>query len=163
MTSPALTREHTQIPAATREKPSDFPLDERWGLIPLHCVQSNSLFPIKQVRSLDLLDGSTESPPEIPYKTRRTLMSPQECEISLGSPNQLYIKPNSPALAPEQFPVPHHSQQVAWLSLGNYGNSLRYTSSVYTNTNFSTGTRGKLHAHHIISRKELIPRILLNS
>ena len=36
-----------------------------------------------------MLDGSTESPAEIPHKTKRTLMSPQECEISQGSPNQL--------------------------------------------------------------------------
>ena len=71
------------------------------------------LLPNKQVRSLDLLEGSTESRPEIPHKSRRTLMSPQECEISRVSPNQLQIKPNSPALAPEQFPVPHHTRQVA--------------------------------------------------
>ena len=71
------------------------------------------LFPIKQLGSLDLLDGNTESPPEIPHKSRRTLMSPQESDIARGSPNQLEIKPNSPALAPEQFPVPHHTQQVA--------------------------------------------------
>ena len=101
-----------QLPAATREKQSDFPLTERGGPIPLHCVQSNSLFPIKQVRSLDLLDGSTEIPPEIPHKSRRTLMSPQECDISRVSPNQLNTKPNSPALAPEQYPVPHHTRQM---------------------------------------------------
>ena len=76
-------------------------------------MQSNSLFPIKQVRSLDLLDGTTESPREIPQKSRRTLMSLQEYEIPRGSPNQLKIKPNNPALAPEQFPVPHHTGQVA--------------------------------------------------
>ena len=64
-------------------------------------------------KSLDLLDGTTESPPEIPHKSRRTLMSLQECEIARGSPNQLKIKPNSPALAPEKFPVPHHTRQVA--------------------------------------------------
>ena len=36
-------------------------------------------------------------------------------------------------------------------------------SSVFRNTNYSTGTRGKLHAPHIVSRRELIHRILLNS
>ena len=77
------------------------------------------LVPIKQVRSLDLLDGSTESPPEFPRKSRRTLMSPQECEISRGSPNQLKIKPYFPTLAPEQFPVPHQTRQVACLPLGD--------------------------------------------
>ena len=71
------------------------------------------MFLIKQGRSLDLLHGTAESPPEIPHKSRRTLMSPQECEIARGSPNQLEIKPDSPALAPEQFPVSHHTQQLA--------------------------------------------------
>ena len=71
------------------------------------------LVPKQQVRNLDLLDGSTESPLEIPHKSRRKLMSPQESEIYLCSPNLLYIKPNSPALAPEKFPVPHHTRQVA--------------------------------------------------
>ena len=79
----------------------------------MHFVQGNSLFPIKQGRSLDLLDGTTESPPEIPHKSRRTLMSPQKCEIARCSQNQFEIKPDSPALAPEQFPVPHHTRQVA--------------------------------------------------
>ena len=78
----------------------------------MHCMQRNPVFPIKQVRSLDLLVGSVESPPEIPHKSR-TVMSQQECEISRSSPNKLYIKPNSPALAPGQFPVTHHTRQVA--------------------------------------------------
>ena len=76
-------------------------------------MQSNSLFPIKQVRSLDLLGGTTESPREIPQKSRRTLMSLQEYEMPQGSPNQLQIQPYFPALAPEQFPVPHQTRQVA--------------------------------------------------
>ena len=75
----------------------------------MHCVQSNSLFPIKQVRSLDFLDGTTESPREIPQKSRRTLMSLPEYEIPRGSTNQLKIKPYFPALAPEQFRVPHQT------------------------------------------------------
>ena len=125
-------------------------------------MQSNSLFPIKQGMSLDLLDGTTESPPEIPLKSRRKLMSLQECEIAQGSPNQLEIRPDSPALAPEQFPVPHHTRQVAGLPLEIYRDSQGHTSQVYRNTNFSTGTRGILHAPHIVSRIELIHRILLN-
>ena len=76
-------------------------------------MQSNSLFPIKLVRSLDLLDGTTESPREIPQKSRRTLMSLKEYEIPQGSPNQLKIKPYIPALAPEQFPVHKQTQEVA--------------------------------------------------
>ena len=87
--------------------------------IPLHSVRSNSLFPIKKVRSLDLLDGATESPREIPQKSRRTLMSLQEYEIFRGSPNQIKIKPYFTALAPEKFPVPHQTRQVALLPLGD--------------------------------------------
>ena len=76
-------------------------------------MQSNSLFPIKQVRSLDLLDGTTEIPLEIPQKSRRTLMSLQEYEIPWGSPHQLTIKPYFNALAPELFPLPHQTGQVS--------------------------------------------------
>ena len=123
--------------------------------------QSNALFPFRQVRSLDLLDGITESPPEIPDKSRRTLMSPQECEIFRCNPNQLEVMPNSPALASEKCPVPNHTGQFSWLPLGNSRDSLRHPCQVYRNTNFSTGTRGKLHVPHIVSRRELIFRILL--
>ena len=77
------------------------------------CVQSNSLFPIKQVRNLGLLDGNTESPPEIPHKSISTLKSPQECEIARVSPNQLKMMTDSHALASEQSTVPHHTGQVA--------------------------------------------------
>ena len=108
-----------------------------------------------------MLDGTTESPPEIPQKSRKTLMSPQEFQIARCSPNQLERMTNSPALASEQCPIPHHIGQLAWLPLGNSRDSLRHPSQVYRNTNFSTGTHGKLHAPHIISRRELIPRILL--
>ena len=123
--------------------------------------QSNALFPIKQVRSLDLLDRTTESPPEISHKSRMTLMSPQECEIARCSPNQLEMMTNSPVLASEQCSIAHHTGQLASLPLVKYRDSLRHPSQVYRNTNFSTGTRGKLHAPHIVSRRELIPRILL--
>ena len=60
-----------------------------------------------------MLDGTTESPREIPQKSRRTLMSLLEFEVHRGSPNQLKIKPYFPALAPEQFPVPHQTRHVA--------------------------------------------------
>ena len=119
------------------------------------------MFPIKQVSSLDLLDGTTESPPEIPHKSRRRLMSLQECEIARCSPNQLEMMTSTPALASEQCSDPHHTRQLAWLPLGNSRDSLRQPSQVYRDTNFSTGTRGKFHAPHIVSRRQLIPRILL--
>ena len=68
-------------------------------------------------------------------------MSPRECEIAWGSPNHPEIMPDSPVLTPEQYPVPHHTGQVAGLPLGNSRDSLRHTSQVYRNINFSTGTR----------------------
>ena len=78
-------------------------------MIPLSCVQNISLFPIKQERSPDLLDGITESPTENPPKSKKTLMSPQECDIVRGSPNQPEIKPDYPALAQSNslFPITH--------------------------------------------------------
>ena len=127
----------------------------------MHCLQSNALFPMKRVRSLDLLDRTTDSPPEVPHKCRRSLMSPQECEIPQCSPNQLEMTTNSTALASEQYLVSHHTGQLSWIPLGNSRDSLRHPSQVYRNTNFSTGTRDKLHAPRIILRRELIPRILL--
>ena len=108
-----------------------------------------------------MLDGTTESSPDVSHKSRRTLMSPQEYEIGRCSPNQLEMTTNSPALASEQCPIPHYTGQLAWLPLGNSRDSLRHLSQVYRNTNFSTGNRGKLHAPHITSRRELIPRTLL--
>ena len=42
-----------------------------------------------------MLVGTKESPPEIPHKSRRTLMSPQECEIAWFNPNQLEMTINS--------------------------------------------------------------------
>ena len=77
-----------------------------------------------------MLDGTTECPPEIPHKSRRTLMSPMECEIAWISPNQLEMMTNSPALASEQGPVPHHTGQLAFLPLGNSRVSLRCPSEV---------------------------------
>ena len=100
-----------------------------------------------------MLDETTESPPEVPNKSRRTLLSPQECETARCSPNQLEMTTNSPALASEQCPTPHHRGQLAWLPLGNSRDSLRYPSEVYRNTNFSKGTRGNLHVLHIVSRR----------
>ena len=79
----------------------------------MHCVQSNASFPIKQVRSLDLLDGTKESPPEVLHKSRRTLQSPQACQIARCSPNQLEMTTSSPALASQQCPIPHHTGLLA--------------------------------------------------
>ena len=101
-----------------------------------------------------MLDRTKESPPEVPNKSRRTLMSPQECQISRGSPNKVEIMNNPPALASEQCPIPAHTGRLAWLPMGNSRDSLRHPSQVNRNTNFSLGTRGKLHALHIVSRSD---------
>ena len=119
----------------------------------MHCMQSNAFFPIKQVRSLDLLDGTKESPPEVPNESRRTLMSSKKCQITRCSPNQLDMMTNSPALASEQCPIPDHTGRLAWLPLGNSTDSLTHPSQVYRKTSFTLGTRGKLHALHIVSRR----------
>ena len=99
-----------------------------------------------------MLDGTKESPPEVPNKSRRTLMSPQECQIARFSPNLLEMMTNSPALASEQCPIPDHTGRLAWLH-GISRDSLRHPSQVYRNTNFSLGTRGKLHEFHIVLRR----------
>ena len=53
-----LTRDIPHVPAATRENPWDFPLATRWGPIPLHCMQRNSVFTIKHIRRCFFLELS---------------------------------------------------------------------------------------------------------
>ena len=85
----------------------------------MHCMQSNSTFPIKHVRGLDLLDGTPESPQEHPHKSQMTLMSPKECEIVQCIPNQIEMMPDSPLLDLDKSPFPHHTRHAACLTLGN--------------------------------------------
>ena len=80
-------------------------------------------------------------------------MSPQQCQIARCRPNQLEMTTNPLALASEQRPIPDHTGRLACLSLGNSRDSLRHPSQVYRNTNFSLGTRGKLHELHIVLRR----------
>ena len=80
-------------------------------------------------------------------------MTRQECQIARRSPNQLDMTTNPPALASEQRPIPDHTGRLASLPLGNSRVSLRHPYQVYRNTDFSLGTRGKLQALHIISRR----------
>ena len=108
-----------------------------------------------------MLDGTPESLQEQPHKCRMTLMSPNECEIVQCNPNQFEMTPDSPVLDVVQQPFPQPTRQVSFVTLGNYRDSLIYTSLIQRNTNLSTGARGKLHGHHIISRREWVPRILL--
>ena len=77
-----------------------------------------------------MLDGTAERLPEVPEKSRGTLMSPQECEIAQYSPNQLEMTTNTPALTSEQCPIPHPTGQLAWLPLGNSRDFLRHPSQV---------------------------------
>ena len=113
------SRIYTRFPTATRENPWDFPLSERWGTIPRHCVLSNSMFPIKHVRNLDLLDGTPESTQEQPHKSRMTLMSPKECETVRCKWNQFEMTPDSTVFDLVQYPAPQHTRQLACLTLGN--------------------------------------------
>ena len=108
-----------------------------------------------------MLDRTPGNPQEQPHKSRMTLMSPKECEIVQCNPNQFEMTPDSPVLDVMQSPFPHPTRQVACLTLGNYRDFLVYLSLIQRNSNLSTGTRGELHGHHIISRREEVPRILL--
>ena len=90
-------------------------LPPRWEMRP-----DSSDLPAKQFRvlnqtrrSLDLLDVTLDSPPEHPHTSRRTLMTLQESEIARCITKELMITPDSPAFSPEQFPVPHHTRQLA--------------------------------------------------
>ena len=88
------------------------------------------MFPIQHERSLDVLDGTPESPQEQPHKSRMTLMSPKECEIIWCKPNQFKVTPENPVLDLVQFPIPHPTRQVACRNLGNYRDSLIYQSQL---------------------------------
>ena len=99
-----------------------------------------------------MLDGTQESPQDHCHKTRGTLLLPQECKRAQCTPSHLEVKPISPSLAPQLSRVPHHTEQVASLPLGNCRDSLRHQSQVYMNINFGTATRGKLQAPHIVPR-----------
>ena len=67
---------------------------------PCIACRAIAIFPIKHIRSLDLLDWTPESPQQHSHKTRRTLMSPQECKIDRGTQFQIEMRPISLALAP---------------------------------------------------------------
>ena len=71
------------------------------------------MFHIKHERSLDFLYGAPESPQEHRHKSRETLRSPQQHIRAPCTPNQLKMRPNSPALAPEPSHIPHQTQQSA--------------------------------------------------
>ena len=135
--TPAVTREYT--PGSRRNSRKTKRLPSRREMRPdspaLHAEQC--LVPNQIGKSLDFLDGITESPPDIPHKSIRTLMAPKECEIARCSPHQLEMMTNPPALASEQCPSPDHTGQLAWLPLANSRDSIRHPSQIYRKSNFS--------------------------
>ena len=80
-------------------------------------------------------------------------MSPQECEIARCSPKQLEMMTNSPALASEQCPVPHHRGKLAWLPLDNPRDSLRQPFQVYRTTSLEQELE-ESSMHPLSSREE---------
>ena len=59
--SPFWLEKIPQVTAETRGKLWVFPDNARWGMIPLHYLQNNSVFHIKLTRSLDFPDGTPDS------------------------------------------------------------------------------------------------------
>ena len=100
---------------------------------------------------------------EIPHKSRSTLMSPQECEVSQCYQNQLQIKPNSPVLAQEVFPVPYHTRQSGLTSFRQLAKFPETHVFSLQEHQFQQWNSSKAPCTPIVSRRELIPRILLNS
>ena len=127
----------------SREMRSDSPA--------LHAEQFR--VPNQQVRSLDLLDGTPESPQEHCHKSTRTLMSSQECKIAQCTPNQLKMKINSPELPPEPSHVSHHTRQLALLPLGKFRDSLS-TRLKSSGTPISEQQLEKSSVHPISSQDE---------
>ena len=99
-----------------------------------------------------MLDGTKESPPEVPKKSRRTLMSPKECQVARCSPNQLEIT-TIPVLW-FQSNAPFQIIQDDWLGFLWATPEIPSDTLIKTiGTPTSFGTRGKLHACHIVSRR----------
>ena len=67
------------------------------------------MFPIKDVRRLDLLDGTPEIFQEHCHKSRGTLMSLQQCEIARCAPNEIDMRTDSTALDPGPSRIPHET------------------------------------------------------
>ena len=108
----------------------------------MHFVQSNSVFPVKLVRGLHLVDGTSESPQRQWEMSRRTLMSLQHCEIALCTSNQLEVSPDSPALDPVLSRIPHQTRQV----LTSLRQLQRFPENTFPNLE-------KHQVHHSNSRK----------
>ena len=69
--------------------------------------------PYQRRYELDLLDGTPESPQEHCHKSSGMLKSLKQREIAPCTPDQLEMRPDSFALAPELSRLPHQTRQVA--------------------------------------------------
>ena len=100
MAIPAVTREYTPGSCRNLRNPVRHPpLQEmRLSSAPLGTEQFR--VPNQTRKSLNVLDGTQESPQHHCHKMRGTLLSPQECKIAGCTPSQLEMKPISPSLAP---------------------------------------------------------------
>ena len=100
-------------------------------------------------------------------ESRRTLSQDKNSDVTSGMQNSsVYHKSTRdeahfPFIGSIAIPCSTSYRTSGLTSFRKIRDSLRHTSQVYRNTNFSTLTRGKLHEPHIILRRELIPRILL--
>ena len=113
MAIPAVTREYMPGSCHNSRKTRRIPPRREMKPDSLELGAESFGAPNQTRRNLNLLDGTLESTPEHRHMSRGTLMPPQECEITRCSPNQLEILPDFPAVAPEQFTIPHHTRQVA--------------------------------------------------
>ena len=108
-----------------------------------------------------MLDGTTESPPEVPHKSRRTLMSPQDCQIAQCSPNQLEMTTNSPALASEQCPISPSYRTIDLASFGKLQTFAETPVSSLQEHQFQHRNSMKASCTPYHLRREQIARILL--
>ena len=127
---PTITRDYTLGSCRKLRKSMRLPLQWEMRHNSPALRAQDSMFPIQHERSLDLHDGTPDSPQEQPHKSRRTLMLLKECEIIWCNPNQFEITPEYSVLDLVQSPIPHSTRQVACLTLGNYRDSQIYTSQI---------------------------------
>ena len=75
----AVTREYTPGSFRDSRNPMRHPHQQEMKPESPALVAEQFHVPIKQVRSLNVLDGTPESPQDHCYKRRGKLLSPQEC------------------------------------------------------------------------------------
>ena len=75
MSIPAVIREYTPGSCCNSRNPMSHPLQRELRTESLHCLQSYSVFPIKHVRCLNVLDGTRESPRKLSQDERNTAVT----------------------------------------------------------------------------------------